>query len=84
MPRTYEGTLTGDRIDWHRDAPPERGPLPVRVTVLGDEQSAAERGQRMAGALRRLAASEAFREIEDPAAWQRDIRTDRPLPGREG
>ena len=25
----------------------------------------------------------AFREIEDPAAWQREIRQDRPLPGRE-
>ena len=24
----------------------------------------------------------AFREIEDPAAWQREIRKDRPLPGR--
>ncbi|NVZ10025.1 DUF2281 domain-containing protein [Allochromatium humboldtianum] len=25
----------------------------------------------------------AFREIDDPAAWQREIRKDRPLPGRE-
>ncbi|QEP42989.1 hypothetical protein D5085_07575 [Ectothiorhodospiraceae bacterium BW-2] len=25
----------------------------------------------------------AFREIDDPAAWQREIRQDRPLPGRE-
>jgi hypothetical protein len=26
---------------------------------------------------------DAFREIKDPAAWQREIRKDRPLPGRE-
>ena len=25
----------------------------------------------------------AFRTIIDPAAWQREIRQDRPLPGRE-
>jgi len=25
----------------------------------------------------------AFSDIEDPAAWQREIRKDRPLPGRE-
>jgi antitoxin component of MazEF toxin-antitoxin module len=24
-----------------------------------------------------------FREIEDPVAWQREIRKDRPLPGRD-
>jgi len=25
----------------------------------------------------------AFREIKDPAAWQREIRAERPLPGRD-
>ena len=24
-----------------------------------------------------------YRDIEDPVAWQREIREDRPLPGRE-
>ena len=24
-----------------------------------------------------------YRDIEDPGAWQREIRKDRPLPGRE-
>ena len=33
--------------------------------------------------LKELGAMGAFREIEDPAAWQREIRKDRPLPGRE-
>ena len=31
-------------------------------------------------ALRKL---DPFREIEDPVAWQREIRKDRPLPGRD-
>jgi hypothetical protein len=25
-----------------------------------------------------------FREVADPVAWQREIRQDRPLPGRNG
>jgi antitoxin component of MazEF toxin-antitoxin module len=34
-------------------------------------------------AIRNLQQIGAFRTIKDPAAWQRDIRKDRPLPGRE-
>ena len=30
-----------------------------------------------------LAAGGAFKDIKDPVAWQREIRKDRPLPGRE-
>jgi hypothetical protein len=37
----------------------------------------------MAEALEKLAASDAFSEISDPSEWQREIRKDRPLPGRE-
>ena len=40
--------------------------------------------QRMAEALEKLAASDAFSEISDPVEWQREIRKDRPLPGRDG
>ena len=42
----------------------------------------AERGRRMRAALDKLAAADAFADIEDPVEWQRDIRRDRPLPGR--
>jgi hypothetical protein len=38
----------------------------------------------MAEALERLAAADALSRIEDPVEWQREIRKDRPLPGREG
>lgn len=32
---------------------------------------------------KQLADSGAFKHIEDPVAWQREIRKDRPLPGRD-
>jgi hypothetical protein len=35
-------------------------------------------------ALTELADIRAFRDIEDPVEWQREIRKDRPLPGRGG
>lgn len=38
--------------------------------------------QRMA-ALARLRELNPYREISDPVAWQREIREERPLPGRE-
>ncbi len=34
-------------------------------------------------AMKELQALHPFREIEDPVAWQREIRRDRPLPGRD-
>jgi antitoxin component of MazEF toxin-antitoxin module len=34
-------------------------------------------------ALQELQALKPFKSIKDPAAWQREIRKNRPLPGRE-
>lgn len=42
-----------------------------------------EKRRELEEILERLAASKAFAEIDDPVAWQREIRKDRPLPGRE-
>ncbi len=42
-----------------------------------------ERGAKMADLLEQLASQDAFKEIDDPAAWQREIRQDRVLPERE-
>lgn len=33
--------------------------------------------------LKQLQASGIYKDIEDPVAWQRAIRLDRPLPGKE-
>ncbi len=40
-------------------------------------------GKRMAAVLQRMADRRALSHIDDPAAWQREIRKDRPLPDRE-
>jgi hypothetical protein len=39
--------------------------------------------QALKEALETAVASNAFADITDPAAWQREMRQDRPLPGRE-
>ena len=43
----------------------------------------AERAKRIKKAFLHLAKTKAFGDIPDPVAWQRQIRKDRPLPGRE-
>ena len=42
-----------------------------------------QRQEIISNCLTKLAQSNPFFEIEDPAEWQREIRKDRPLPGRE-
>jgi antitoxin component of MazEF toxin-antitoxin module len=38
---------------------------------------------RIQEVIRQLQDIGAYRDIKDPAAWQREIRKDRPLPGRD-
>jgi hypothetical protein len=89
MLETYEGILSDNRIEWIGDAPkqpPTGQRLRVHVTILGQiavPLSKAEQGKRMREILERLAAMHALESISDPAAWERDIRRDRPLPGRD-
>ncbi|MFZ4702465.1 MAG: DUF2281 domain-containing protein [Candidatus Methylumidiphilus sp.] len=47
--------------------------------LLTEEQ----RRQKIGDCLIKLAKRNPFFEIKDAVAWQREIRTDRPLPGRE-
>jgi hypothetical protein len=87
MSRTYKAILRGDRVQWIGDAPLTNGGVPVQVTLLNertsDQDDTDARRRRVAEALDALAASNPFAEISDPLAWQREIRKDRPLPGRE-
>lgn len=39
--------------------------------------------QTLKEALEAAVATNPFADIADPAAWQREIRQDRPLPGRD-
>lgn len=71
-------------MEWTDPSPVDLAPAqPVEVTILDPPDQTANRGRRMAEALEKLAASDAFSEISDPSEWQREIRKDRPLPGRE-
>jgi hypothetical protein len=88
MARTYRALLRGDRLEWLGEAPeaPTEPPLHVQVTIveqgLGSEEPA--RGRAMAALLEKLANRGTLSEITDPVRWQRTLRQDRPLPGREG
>ncbi|MBN1935317.1 MAG: hypothetical protein JW934_11665 [Anaerolineae bacterium] len=86
---TYKAILKNDRLEWRGPAPSQLAPgkpVSVHVTIL-DESFAlsvdVSRGQQMAAALEQLAAANAFAGLADPAAWEREVRQDRALPGRE-
>jgi hypothetical protein len=61
-----------------------RGKLKV-VATLETEAEANDRPTRETAlaALRQLRKMGTFKQIADPVAWQREIRKDRPLPGRD-
>ena len=83
---TYRAILKGNRLEWIESEPTDlEAEQPVEVTILDtpSDVDATTQGQRMAKALEQLAASNAFADIKDPVAWQREIRKDRPLPGRD-
>ena len=89
MLHTYKALLRGNRLEWTGSIPEEvaqEAALPVRVTILSQErEDAAERsGKKMARALEEIALSDPPTQIEDPVEWQREMRRDRVLPGREG
>jgi len=89
MLNTYQAILRDNHLEWTGKAPEQAKngqPVPVSVTILDEPPaslSVKERGRRMAEILGRLAAKNALKHIEDPLAWEREMRVDRPLPGRE-
>jgi hypothetical protein len=87
MLETYQGILRDNRIEWSGEAPPlparEQG-VRVHVTLLEPVTAPVpEQGRRMAEALERLAALAGVASVADPMAWEREMRQDRPLPGRD-
>jgi hypothetical protein len=85
MKQVFKAILHGDRVEWLNGAPDEKGPLLVEITVTKelDPKEEALLSKPVSELFQALADSGAFSEIEDPVAWQREIRKDRPLPGRE-
>jgi hypothetical protein len=85
---TYRALLHGDRLEWLGEAPASQtdAPLCVHVTIVEPEPvvEVHARGPAMATILEKLAARGTFAAIQDPVEWQRELRQDRVLPGREG
>lgn len=60
------------------------GKLKVTATVeRTSEESEEGRREAALAALLRLQERGTFREIKDPGEWQREIRQDRPIAGRD-
>jgi hypothetical protein len=53
----------------------------VRQRDLSDSFQKSQR-EALKKSLEKLAKMKVFADIKDPVAWQRQIRKDRPLPGR--
>ncbi len=85
MLQTFRAVLKGNSIEWIDEAP-QLGDqsIAVHITVLEETvgSDSATRGQRMAEVLEKLASNRAFSDV-DPAVWQREVRQDRSIPGRD-
>jgi hypothetical protein len=89
MLNTYQAILRDNYLEWTGKVPEQiknGQPISVSITILDDPtapSSVVDRGRRMAEILGRLAAMNSLKHIADPLAWEREMRTDRPLPDRE-
>ena len=85
MLRTYKAILHDNQVEWLDQPPEQSGTVRVYITVL--EEPAPEllpdRGRVMAQALAVLARRGTFADITEPVAWQREVRSERALPGRD-
>ena len=75
------------RLEWISGKPRTNVPLEVEITTWEDKSDLNQYKvnsdmSKAAAALRKIAEMGGT-GIEDPVAWQREIRKDRPLPGRD-
>ena len=78
MKGAYKAILHGDRVEWLDGAPETDEPIQVK-----SEEDPESGGKSIVELFEALGDSGAFAEIDDPVAWQGEIRKDRPLPGRD-
>ena len=86
MAQTFQALLTGDQLKWNPSRPaklPRDKPILVNVTVSDDPVSESSPGVAMSAALEQLARLAPFADIDNPVEWQRALRSDRSLPGRD-
>lgn len=84
MLTTYKAILRGNTLEWEEESPitsNDTNPIPVHVTLLTSPHKS--NGKELARIFEELAALNAFSDIEDPKAWQQEMRQERSLPGRE-
>ena len=83
MTKTYEAILRGDQIEWGEVRPLE-AELNVRFKVSITIIEPVHSGEAMAAVMKRISETIDVQAIfGDASEWQREIRKDRPLPGRE-
>ncbi len=77
--------LLNDHVKWLDDAPELDGPVQTYVVILDKAKPNYPENKGAIGTamLEILADLGAFAEIEDPVAWQREQRKDRPMPFRD-
>lgn len=87
MLEKYRATIHGDRIEWDDEIPKSlknKKPIKVNVTLVSvGPKLKKSNGKKMAEILGKIAAAGGIPSIKDPVKWQREIRKDRPLPGRK-
>lgn len=85
MTNIYPAVLCDNVLEWSADAPRHYAPgtaVKVWVTISEESGDATSRGQRMADALEKIAQSRGLAGV-DGAQWQREVRAERTLPGRD-
>ncbi|MCY4408959.1 MAG: hypothetical protein OXC27_00720, partial [Caldilineaceae bacterium] len=77
---TYKAILRDNQIEWLECPPETSGAMQVYITFPEEKDSefSSKRGELM-----ELARRGTFADIPDPVAWQRELRAERALPGRD-
>lgn len=87
MLQTYEAIYDHGNVRW-LDTPPDAEGARLLVTVLssGAVKPAATgvmQPKSLEDALKAVVLLNPYRDVVDPVTWQRDIRNERALPGRD-
>ncbi len=83
MAKIYKAILRGDRVEW-LDTPLPPSPTAVEIIVIEEAaEVSTRRGHEMARILEALANVGGLSNVADAVEWQRELRRDRSLSGRE-
>lgn len=89
MLQAYKAVIRGNQIEWQDETPAaltSNQAVPVIVTFLEEPTPAPQPndiGAKMAAILEELAQLGGVTSIDDPLAWEREMRTSDTLPDRK-